>query len=105
MGAKCMTSFTYVRLPLVSDYSRVLSTQKDLIVSIYPSLVVTREYNSARQELLASIFNSSAIARKQCTSCAAQAQHMSYLQIFSRHEVLLAFFCKLECELYCTYVM
>ena len=28
---------------------------------------------------------------------------MNYLQIFSRHEVLLAFFCKLGHELYCIF--
>ena len=37
----------------------------------------------------------------QCTSRVARAQHMSYLQIFLRHEPLLTFFYKLGRELCC----
>ena len=60
-----------------------------------------------------SIFNSSAIARKQCTSRVAQAQHVSYLQIFSRDEALIVVFVNLDVSctvveifvlLLCTYV-
>ena len=43
-----------------------------------------------------SIFNSSEIAHEQCASHVAQAQHTSYLQIFSRHEALLTFFVNLD---------
>ena len=74
---------------------------QDLLTSIYHSSVITCEYKSTWQELLVSIFNSSAIAWEQCTSHVAWAQHVSYLQIFSRHEALLVFFCKLGCGLYC----
>ena len=81
VSIKRMTGFNHTYLLLVSDYSRVLSAQQDL---------------------LASIFNSSVIARKQCSSC-CQAQHASYLQNFSRHEALHALFCKLGHELYCSY--
>ena len=59
-----MTGFTHTHLPLVSDYSQILSARQDSLASIYHSLVNTREYKSARQELLASIFNSSAIAHE-----------------------------------------
>ena len=91
ISTKCMTDFTHVHLPLVSDYSRVLSAQ---------------------QQLLVSIFNSSAIACKQCTSPIAWAQHASYLQIFLRHESLLAFFVNLDIscavvvnvKIYCVYI-
>ena len=58
--------------------------------------VITRKYKSAQQELLASIFNSSAITREQCTSHVARAKHSSYLQNFSRHKSLLAFFVNLD---------
>ena len=49
-----------------------------------------------------SILNSSAIAREQCASRVARGQHTSYPQIFSRHEVLLAFFVYLDvsCTVY-----
>ena len=50
MSTKCVTGFTHVHLPLVNDYSPVLSTQQDSLVSIYHSSVITREYKSARQE-------------------------------------------------------
>ena len=100
-----MTGFTHVHLPLISDYSQVLSAWQDSLVSIYHSSFITREYKSALQELLISILNSSACNQSQAVYFhVAQAQHVSYLQIFSRHKVLLMFFCKLECELYCTYV-
>ena len=46
------------------------------------------------------IFNSSIIAHKQCIPHVAQAQRASYLQKFSRHDVLHAFVCKLGCDLY-----
>ena len=91
-----MTGITHVLLPLVSDYLRVLSARQDLLVSIYHSSAITHEYKSAQQELLTSIFNSTAIACEQCTSRVARAQHASYLQIFSRHEVLLTFFVNLD---------
>ena len=51
------------------------------------------------QELLASIYNSSVITHEQCIPRVAQAQYVSYLQNFSRHEELHNFW-KLECELY-----
>ena len=70
-------------------------TGLNFIREYYCSSVITREYKSAQQELLASIFNLSAIALKQCVSYVALAQHASYLQIFSRHEVLLTFFINL----------
>ena len=44
-------------------------------------------YN-ALQELLASIYNSSVITHEQCIPRVAQAQYVSYLQNFSRHEEL-----------------
>ena len=47
-----MTGFINVHLPLVSDYSWVLSAQQDSLTSIYHSSVITREYKSAQQELL-----------------------------------------------------
>ena len=65
-------------------------------MSIYHSSVLTCKYKSALQELLVSIFNSSAIARVQSPSYVARARNASYLQIFSRHEVLLAFFVNLD---------
>ena len=74
------------------DYSK----WQDSLASIYHSSDITREYKSAWQELLASIFNSSAITCEQCTSRVTWAQHASYLQIFSRHEKLLAFFVNLD---------
>ena len=43
-----------------------------------------------------SIFNSSVIAYKQCIPRVARALHASYLQIFSRHEVLHVFLVKLD---------
>ena len=86
-----MTGFTHMHLPLVSNYSRVLSAQQDSLASIYHSLVITLEYKNAQQELLVSIFNLSAIACEQCTSHVTRAQRMSYLQIFSKHEALLTF--------------
>ena len=61
-----------------------------------PLLVITREYKGARQELLTGMFNSSVIAREQCISCVGRAQHVSYLQTFSRHEVLHASFVNLK---------
>ena len=91
-----MTGFIHVHLPLVSDYLQVLSTQQDLLASIYHSSVITRDYKSARQELLACIFKSSEITCVQCTSRVTRAQHASYLQIFWRHEALLAFFVNLD---------
>ena len=88
-------------------HSRVLHPWQDSLVSITCMTgftseysVITREYKSARQELLKSIFNSSVIAREQCTSHVTWGQHVSYLQNFSRHEVLLIFFYKLGRELY-----
>ena len=47
-----------------------------------------------------SIFNSSIIAREQHIPLVAQAQHMSHLQYFLRHDTLQAFFCKLGRQLY-----
>ena len=91
-----MTAFTHEYLPLVSDYSRVLSTQQDSLASIYYSSAITCEYKSAQQELLASIFNSSIITGdygEQRIPRAAQAQHASYLYVTH-------VFCKLGCELY-----
>ena len=85
---------------LVSDYSQVLSAQQDALASIYDLLVITHEYKSARQELLTSIFNSSLIACEQFIPHVARAQHMSYLQNFSRHDALHVNFCKLGRELY-----
>ena len=61
-----------------------------------PLLVITREYKGTRQELLAGMFNSSVIAREQCISRVGRAQHMSYLQIFSRPEVSHTSFVNLE---------
>ena len=94
-----MTGFTHVHLPLVSDYTQVLSTRQDSLVSTTRTKeftreysVITREHRSAQQELLVSIFTSSVIACEQCTSRVARAQYASYLQIFSRHESLLVFF-------------
>ena len=104
MSIKSMTGFTHVHLPLVSDYSQVLSAPQDSLVSVYRSSVITRKYKSAQQELLVSIFSLSAIAHEQYTSHVAWAQQANYLQIFSRHKALLAFFCKLGRELYCMYV-
>ena len=51
-----------------------------------------------------SIFNSSIIACKQCIPCIAQAQHVSYLQYFSRHNTLHVFVCKVGSELYCMHL-
>ena len=66
-------------------------------MGIYQSSIITREYKSARKELLESIFNLSAIAHEQCTSRITQAQHASYVSsIFSRHKVLFAFFVNLD---------
>ena len=76
-----MTGFTHADLRLVSDYSRAF---------------FTREYKSAQQKLLMSILNLSTIAREQCTSHVARAQHVSYLQIFLRYEALLTFFVNLD---------
>ena len=101
MSAKCRTGFTHAYLPLIGDYLRVLSTRQDSLTSICYSLVITCEYKIALQELLTSIFNSSVIARKQCSPCVVQAQHMSYLQNFSRHKALQAFLCKLGWDLCC----
>ena len=70
-----MTDFTHVHLPLVSDYLRVLSTWQDSLANIYYLSVITGKYKSAQQELLMSIFNSSAVTRDQCTSRVALAQH------------------------------
>ena len=61
-------------------------------MSIYHSMVITHQYKTARHELLTSIFNSSIIAREQCIPHVTRAQHVSYLQNFSRHDVLHAFF-------------
>ena len=72
-------------------------------MSIYHLSVIIHEYKSAQQELLVSIFNLSAIVHKQCTSRIARAQNASYLQIFSRHEVLIAFFVNLDMS--CTVVL
>ena len=47
-----------------------------------------------------SIFNSSIIAREQCISRVAQAQHASHMQNFSRHDTLHVLVCKLGRELY-----
>ena len=103
-----MTDIAHMHLLLVSDYSRVLCAQQDTLVSItyttgftHEYSIITCEYKNTRQELFPSIFNPSAIACEQCASRVAQDQHSSYLQIFSRHETLLMFFCKLGCELYC----
>ena len=79
---KHMTGFTNVLLPLVSDYSRVLSTLQDSLVGIYHSSVITREYKSARQQLFTSIFNLSAIAHEHSIFHVARAQHASYLSNF-----------------------
>ena len=46
----------------------------------------------AQQELLASTFNSLVITREQCILHVAQAQHVSYLQNFSRHKELYTLF-------------
>ena len=73
-------------------------------MSIYHLSVITRDYKSARQELLVSIFNSSVIAYEQCVPCVAQAQHISYLQNFSRYKGLHTFFSKLGRELYRMYI-
>ena len=73
-------------------------------MSIYHLSVITREYKSAKQELLVSIFNLSITTRKQCVPRIARAQHASYLQNFLRHEGLHAFFSKLGCELYRMYI-
>ena len=59
-------------------------------------LVITCEYKGARQELYVGMFNSSVITREQCISRVGQAQHVSYLQTFSRHEVSHASFVNLE---------
>ena len=56
-------------------------------MSIYHSSVITCEHKSAQQELLASIFNSSITACEQCIPRIAQAQHASYLQNFSKHNI------------------
>ena len=103
VSTKCMTGFTHMHLPLVSDYLRVLLVQQDLLTSMTHTTgftrkysVITREYKSAQQELLVSNFHSSAIAHEQCTSHVTRVQHTSYLQIFSRHETLLAFFVNLD---------
>ena len=75
-----ITGFIHVHLPLVSDYSRVLCTRQDSTESIthmtgftHEYSVTTHKYKSAQQELLTSIFNSSAIVREQCASLVAQA--------------------------------
>ena len=47
VSTKRMTAFTHEYLPLVSDYSRVLSTRQDSLTSIYHSSLITREYKSA----------------------------------------------------------
>ena len=61
-----MSAFTHKYLPLVSDYSRLLSTQQDSLMSIYHSSVITHKYKTEQIELLASIFNSSIISHEQC---------------------------------------
>ena len=70
MNVKSTTGFTREYLPLISAYSQILSAPQDSLVSV---------------------FNSSAITHTQCTSRVTWAQNMSYLQIFSTHEALLAF--------------
>ena len=44
VSTKHMTGFAHEYLPLVSDYSRVLSTQQDSLTSIYHSSVIIHEY-------------------------------------------------------------
>ena len=61
-----------------------------------PLLVITHGYKSARQELLAGMFDSSVIAQEQCISRVGRTQHVSYLQTFSRYEVSHASFVNLE---------
>ena len=109
MSTKRITGFTHVHLPLVSDYSRVLCAQPDALSSFthttwftHKCSVITRKYKTAWQELLASIFNLSAIFCVQCASHVARAQHTGCLQNFLRHDVLLKLFCKLGHELYYT---
>ena len=74
MNTKRMTDFTHEYLPVVNDYWRVLSAKKiRLRVFMYHSSVITREYKSAQQELLASIFYLSVNACEQCIPHVAQA--------------------------------
>ena len=77
---KCITGFIHEYLPLISDYSQVLSTRQNSLVSIYHLSVITCEYKSAHQELLCSeSFNLSVITREHCISRVALTQHMGYL--------------------------
>ena len=48
VSTKHMTDFTHMYLPLVSDYSQVLSARQDSLASIYHSSIITRKYKSAR---------------------------------------------------------
>ena len=93
-----MTGFTHVcfyHLSVITReyhahnriHSRELQARQDSLMSIK---LRNRSYSQVR------IFNSSAIACKQCASCVAWAQHASCLQNFSRHNVLLAFFVNLD---------
>ena len=75
VSTKHMTAFTQEYLPLISDYSRVLSVRQDSLMSIYHSSVITRDYKTARQELLVSILNSLIITREQCIPHVTVVQH------------------------------
>ena len=88
----------YAHNRIYSRQLQVLHAQQDSLASIQLLLVSTKVYD--RNNVLASSFNSSAIARKQCASRVVRAQHTSYLQNFSSHKALLACFCKLGHELY-----
>ena len=85
VSTRCMTGFTQVLLPLVSDYLRVLHARQD---SLTNTKLHNRSYlwvfSTCQQSLTSSVL---LMLRAQRTRC---------LQNFLRHDVLLAFFVNLD---------
>ena len=96
VSTKHMTGFTHMHLPL-SVITREYYAHNRIDLLLYS--VITHEYKGAQQKLLATHQQS---LTSSCASHVTQAQHMSYLQNFLRHEVLLAFFCNfgVSCTVY-----
>ena len=104
----CMTGFSYwVKSNSTSQW--LLASTKaheriNLLGITHEYLKCTSDSNYSRVVVLKQslIYNSTAITHEQCISCVARAQHVNYLQNFSSHEELHAFFCKLGLEVYHT---
>ena len=85
-----MTAFTQEYLPLISDYSRVLSTQKDSLMSIYHSYRLLLDTCSVANQVQACDVDLSCVACVCYPTCVRQnhVQQCVHMPVFEVLHVL-----------------